>query len=130
MILPKPLRTFFERDEAGRGKHARLPHAAAQHFANRTTPFDEVAAADNHGSHWRAQPFAQAELHRVHVARHRRHTFAQVCCGIEDASAVEMHMNPLFVRALADLVDDVSRYTVPPAMFTVFSRQMSDVRGR
>ena len=131
VILPQPFRTLFERDKAGRGKDSRLPHAAAQHFADRTAAFDEVASADNHGAHWRAQPLAEAELHRVHVAGHRCHVFVQVGCGIEDASAVEMHMNLLLMRALAYLVDDgTCRYTVPPAMFTVFSRQMSVVLGR
>src|SRR5262245_13166931 len=96
--------TRLEGDEAGCGKHPRLPHAASEHLADRATALDEVARTENQRSDWGAQALAEAELDRVEVPRHVRHFFLQGGCRIEHACAVEMNVNALLMRAVADLV--------------------------
>ena len=54
MVFLQAFRPFFQRHQAGRRKHTRLAHAAAQHLANRTAAFDEIARTHNHRADRRA----------------------------------------------------------------------------
>ena len=99
-------RTIFERNQPRSREHSCLAHTAAEHFPDRPASLDEIAAADDHRSHWRAEPFAQAELHRIEFSRHRRDVLVQIRRRVEHPGAVKMHMNALLVRAVADVLDD------------------------
>ncbi len=96
-------RSFFERDQSSRSQHAHLPHAAAQCFAENPRPRNQFRRTHQHRSHRRAQPFRQAEHHRIEAARQRLYVDAQRHSRIEDARAVEVQWKLVRLRSSPNL---------------------------
>ncbi len=97
VILGEAVDHLGERNEARRGQHADLAHAAAEHLADAPRLLNEVAVADQQRSDRRRQPLGEAEHHRVALAGELGGAGGEGGGGVEDASAVEVHAQPVVV---------------------------------
>ena len=104
VIDVQPPRRFLQRNQPRRRDHPRLPHPASKHLPVHASLFNKRARPHNHRTHRRAQALRQAEHHRIHLARHRRHFFPQRRRRIKNPRPVQMHLQPSFVSAVANLI--------------------------
>ncbi len=114
---------LFQRDQARRREHARLPHSAAEPLAVERPP-RSACGSHQHRAHRRAEPFDRQNMTVRPCAVIRPAVSSRR--GIEHASAVHVDRQPR-VRAVADSSITSSGYTVPPAMLCVFSISISPV---
>ena len=82
---------FFERDQSGRGQHARLPHSAAQPLAIAAGAVDDFARPTSMEPTGAPRPFDRQNITESACAASSRTSRPSASGGVEDARAIQMH---------------------------------------
>jgi len=129
VIVREPIDHLFEGHDACGGDDPGLPHAAADALAPRPGLFDEIRIADDQRSDRAAQSLGQAEHDRVRFGRIRRGGHAGRDGRVEDARAIEVHLQSALPRNGAEPRVQVER-DHPSSAAVVSVLQAEDARDR
>ena len=109
VVLAESRRMLLERNQSRRREHTGLAHAAAQPLAIESPARHRLGASDQQGPDRRAQTLRQAEHHCIGFRGNFVHRTVQMRRRVENPRAVQMHLEPALMRAVADLVEHFGR---------------------
>ena len=129
VVLDQAIGHFVKRDETGSGQDAGLPEAAPQGFPPPARPSNKIVIPSQHRTNRRAQPFGQAEGHRIGSRHQLFHINGESGGRVEYPRAINVQDQPVSAGELPNL-SSVFRGDRYAAGHVVRIFQRDQTRGR